>query len=935
MKVRHIKTLSRLTAVLVLAALSVMPFAGAGSSVQAAPGDITRISVSSGGEQVNGYSRSADISADGRFIVFRSDASSLVAGDTNGGEDIFLRDRLLGETTRISVSSSGAQADGGSYYPSISNDGRYIAFNSDAPDLVSGDTNGFIDIFVRDRQTGTTTRVSIGPGGQQANNNSDSYTAISGDGRYIAFNSDATNLVDGDGNAVSDVFVHDRQTGITERVSVNSDEVPGNAVSQDPAISTDGRFVSFTSWADNLVAGDTNNSIDIFVRDRLLGITTRVSVNSSGVQVDRAAMQSAISGDGRYVVFSTEATNLLDEEVLGYPHVYVHDRQTGKTTLASIDMAGYQMVGWSEVPDISADGRYITFEFDDRGDGLPYRAIYLHDRLTQETTRISGSVLDDSSLNPSISADGHFVAFTSFSSRLISGDTNGVPDIYLRELVPLAPVVVNYQSSGGFDGWVLETGENDGTGGRIDILSSTLFLGDDNNDRQYRSVLHFDTASLPNNAVITQATLKIRKQGISGTNPFTTHGSLFVDVRNPYFYTLADLQPQDFQAAAELDAAGLVPNVPAAVWYTAALDPAIFSQTSLAGTTQYRLRFALDDNDDRGQDVIKFYSGDAASSYRPVLEIHYYPTTAGSPAVLGVLRADPDPTSAASVRFTVVFSEPVTGVDVTDFALAASGLSGAAISSVTGSGDTYTVTLGTGTGTGTIRLDVVDNDSILDMSGYPLGRYGFDNGSFNIGQVYTVTQSSSFVDVPVNHPYYRDIVILYANGLTAGCRTNPLMYCPDQTMNRGEAAVFNLRGILGAGFLPGPPTHFFMDDWTRGPWAEPWAESLYKNGLSAGCRISPPKFCPWDQIPREQAVIFTLRMKYGIDYSPPPATGTLFADMTDVNYFATPWAEQAYKDGLIPECGTSGGRPMFCPRTPVTRGLAAYMIVRAKGLTMP
>jgi Tol biopolymer transport system component len=811
MEIRSIKSLYGFAATLVLAAMTALPLSATASTASMAAGDIERVSVSSGGEQGTGYSRSADVSVDGRFVVFRSDAGNLVAGDTNADEDIFLRDRQTGETTRLSLSSSGAQADGGSYYPSISNDGRYIAFNSDAANLVNGDTNGFVDIFVRDRQTGTTTRVSVSSGGQQANDNSDSYTAISGDGRYVAFNSDATNLVNGDGNVVSDIFVHDRQTGITERVSLNSDEVPGNAVSNDPAISADGRFVSFTSWADNLVAGDTNNAIDIFVRDRLLGVTTRVSVNSSGVQADKAASQSAISGDGRYVVFSSDATNMLDEEAYGYPHVYVHDRQTGKTTLASIDMAGYQMVGWSEVPDISADGRYIAFEFDDRGDGLPYRAIYMHDRLTGETTRVSGSVLDDSSLNPSISEDGHFVAFTSFSTRLISGDTNGVPDIYLREMVPAAAAITTYESAGAYDGWVLETGENDGTGGRIDTGATTFFLGDSSSDQQYRSILHFDTASLPNNAVIAKATLKIRKQGISGTNPFTTHGSLFVDVRNPYFYTLADLQPQDFQAASNLDAAGQVPYTPAAVWYTAALDPPIFSLNGLTGPTQFRLRFALDDNDDNGQDLIKFYSGDAAASYRPVLVIEYYPTTAGSPSVLGVLRADPDPTSASNVRFTVAFSEPVTGVDVTDFSLAATGLSGAAISSLTGSGDTYTVTVGTGTGTGTIRLDVVDDDSILDVNNNPLGRDGSGNGSFAGGQVYTVTQPSSFADVPVNHPYFEDIEIMYANGLTAGCSTSPLKYCPDQVMNRGEAAVFILRGNYGTGFVPGPPAHFFKD----------------------------------------------------------------------------------------------------------------------------
>jgi mannan endo-1,4-beta-mannosidase len=200
----------------------------------------------------------------------------------------------------------------------------------------------------------------------------------------------------------------------------------------------------------------------------------------------------------------------------------------------------------------------------------------------------------------------------------------------------------------------------------------------------------------------------------------------------------------------------------------------------------------------------------------------------------------------------------------------------------------------------------------------------------------TVYKGTTFGDVPFSYPYYSDIEILYANGLTGGCQTTPVKkYCPDQIMDRGQAAVFMLRGRFGSSFVPGPSTHVFKDDWAKGTWAEPWADAMYTQGLSAGCSSSPLKYCPWEQMPREQAVIFALRMRYGTDYIPPAATGTMFADMTDVNYFATPWAEQAYKDGLIPNCGTSGGKPMICPKTLVSRGLGAYMIVRAKNLTMP
>ncbi len=176
----------------------------------------------------------------------------------------------------------------------------------------------------------------------------------------------------------------------------------------------------------------------------------------------------------------------------------------------------------------------------------------------------------------------------------------------------------------------------------------------------------------------------------------------------------------------------------------------------------------------------------------------------------------------------------------------------------------------------------------------------------------------TFPDVPTNHPYYHDVEILFANGLTAGCNLNPRKYCPDDIMNRAQAAVFMLRGSLGADFIPGPATHKLQDNWSSGIWAEPWAEAMYDNNLSAGCSVSPLKFCPWAPVPREQMVIFALRLKYGIDYTPPPAAGTLFADMTNSNYYATSWAEQAYKDGLIPQCGTSAGKPMFCPKSPVT-----------------
>lgn len=194
---------------------------------------------------------------------------------------------------------------------------------------------------------------------------------------------------------------------------------------------------------------------------------------------------------------------------------------------------------------------------------------------------------------------------------------------------------------------------------------------------------------------------------------------------------------------------------------------------------------------------------------------------------------------------------------------------------------------------------------------------------------------ASFVDVPLSHPYYYDIQTLFANGYTAGCSVTPLKFCPDVIMDRAQSAVFMLRGNFGSSYAPVTPTHFFEDNWANVLWAEGWAESMYLEGLTGGCSLSPLKFCPSDQLTNVQAAVFGVRLKHGISFVPPAPSGTVFADMTDVNFWGLSWAEQAYADGLIPSCGISGGKPLYCPTSLVSRGFGAYVIVRAKNLTMP
>jgi hypothetical protein len=203
-------------------------------------------------------------------------------------------------------------------------------------------------------------------------------------------------------------------------------------------------------------------------------------------------------------------------------------------------------------------------------------------------------------------------------------------------------------------------------------------------------------------------------------------------------------------------------------------------------------------------------------------------------------------------------------------------------------------------------------------------------------EVEAVFERSIFADVPFDHVLYPYIKALYDAGYTSGCGLNPLIYCPNQTMTRAESAVFMLRGNFGNSYTPpGPPWGTFADDWNLGTWAEKWAEGMWKEALTAGCSLNPLKFCPWDNFTREQAAVFGLRLKYGISYAPPAASGTVFADMTDPGYWGTKWAEQAYAEGILPACGTQETQPLFCPSDLVTRGWGAYVVVNSKGLPLP
>ena len=450
----------------------------------------------------NGYSDNPSTSSDGRYTVFASDASNLVSGDTNGTRDIFLFDNQTNTTRRLNLSRQGEQTNGPSNRPVISADGRYVAFESTATNLILGDTNGFSDIFVVDVITGAIDMLSLDASGTRANN-SNFRPSISSTGRYVSFESSATNLVSsGTSVGVSHIYVRDRDvsgsgtfdtTGniSTVLVSQSSGGTAANGNSLQSVLSADGRYIAFASDATNLVSSDTNAVRDIFLRDRTGGTTTRVSVATGGTQATGGDSRTpSLSSDGRYIAFASSATNLASGDTNGVSDIFVHDRTTTTTQRISVSTSGTEAVDPSATgfklgsinPSISSTGRYVAFASlannltagDSAGqkqnlDANDALDVFVRDRDVGAsgtydtsgnvaTTMVSVnkfglqtlSILNtqstaSSDIFPSISADGRWVAFPSDAenvsglshtvTNLISIDNNNTRDVFLFDRV--------------------------------------------------------------------------------------------------------------------------------------------------------------------------------------------------------------------------------------------------------------------------------------------------------------------------------------------------------------------------------------------------------------------------------------------------------------------------------------------------------------------
>jgi len=404
-----------------------------------AKGTTRRISVSSSGTEGNDHSTYCAIANDGQVAAFISEATNLVVPDRNGVTDAFVHLVNGGLTSRVSE-LPGAEGNAGSGMPGLSEDGRRLVYQSLADNLVENDLGGHLDIFMLDRCSGDLRRVSVDPDTGLSNGQSQ-IPAISANGNVAIFTSFASNLVPDDTNGYMDAFAYDWNTDTVERVSVSSSEVQGNENSYAGAVSADGRYVAFLSAADNLVAGDTNNRNDIFVRDRVAGTTERVSVGDDEAEAnDHSSTYCAISADGNLVAFVTFSNNLVPNDTNVKDDVFVRDRAAGTTERVSVGPFGEQANGVSGEPAMSADGRYVAFSsratnLDGPGnDTNGCIDIFVRDRQAGITERMrtdDGWEPNGDAYFPVISADGRFVAYFSDATNLVPGDSNGKRDLFV------------------------------------------------------------------------------------------------------------------------------------------------------------------------------------------------------------------------------------------------------------------------------------------------------------------------------------------------------------------------------------------------------------------------------------------------------------------------------------------------------------------------
>ena len=418
------------------------------------------VSVGNNGDPGNDHSYQPEVTDDGRYVFFVSEATNLVDDDTNGVKDLFRRDMETGDTQRVLFGLDDEEINGQVNEIAISPDGRYVAFTSVAANLTESAAGEQTEVYQLDLDTGQIRRASLSTTGVHPNMDC-SNPSISENGQYLVFQSKADNLLgyNNDLNGIeSDIFVRDISGETLELVSASTSRPQGQGNSYYPSISDDGKYIAFESWQQVLVSNDTNQVPDIFVRDRETGVTTRVSVSSTGEQANAQCQRPEISGNGRYIVFESTADNLVDGDTNGSRDIFVHDRETGETERVSVSSSGEQADGICEASAISADGRYVIF-FSMASNLVPNdtgwsREDFVHDCLTGKTTRASiaadgGDPNGNSGVGFSVSSTGPYAVFVSGATNLVEEEYqyHGAQLIYMRgplgfrqRTVSLAPI---------------------------------------------------------------------------------------------------------------------------------------------------------------------------------------------------------------------------------------------------------------------------------------------------------------------------------------------------------------------------------------------------------------------------------------------------------------------------------------------------------------
>lgn len=405
-------------------------------------GSVTLVSTSSSGEQANQDCFEGSISADGRFLAFQSQASNLVTGDTNGIDDIFVKDLWTGTTSRVNLRPQGAQTTRFSVKPTISSGGGFVCYISSDSMLVPLDTNNATDLFIHDRSMGTTVRCNVSSSGEEAN--AGTYRGEpTADGRYVVFDSSATNLVPGDVNGLIDTFIRDTVSNETSIVGLGSSGEQPTLGSGTTSVSSDGRYISFQSESSDLVPGDMNGKVDVFLRDRLTNSTTRISLTSSGTESNNHSFDPDVSDDGRYVSFRSDANNLVPNDTNGLSDAYVRDTLLSTTTRVNVGPNNEQCNDVVSYPSISGDGQILSFDTIASNmvaeDVNAFDDVFYYNAPLHQVFRVSQAAVvaqgNNNSHEPSISQDGRYVAFYGIATNLVKGETPVTRDVYLRDML--------------------------------------------------------------------------------------------------------------------------------------------------------------------------------------------------------------------------------------------------------------------------------------------------------------------------------------------------------------------------------------------------------------------------------------------------------------------------------------------------------------------